>query len=77
MSHFRLVYMILDKPEECTAGGSGFSALLEMAHEGNVSLKTLIVVDKDQTADGRVESWRASMASDSVDVIDNLDQMYL
>ncbi|KAI9692347.1 MAG: hypothetical protein M1822_006578 [Bathelium mastoideum] len=77
LSHFSLVYLIIDRLEECRSGESGLIILLEMVEENNIPLKTLVIVDKDQAEGGQVENWQGSLKSHPVDVIDGLDQLYL
>jgi len=70
LNHFELVYLILDRPEECRAGESGLAKLLQAAQRTKCVQKVFIVVDKDRTKEG-VDDWTDI---GTVDVIDNLDQ---
>jgi len=74
LNHFELVYLILDRPEECIPGGQGLSKLLEAAQEAKCVLKTFVVVDKDRTLGCEVDDWKEAALPDTVDVIDDLDQ---
>jgi hypothetical protein len=74
LNHFELVYLIIDRPEECTPGGQGLSKLLEAAQEAKCVLKAFVVVDKDRTLGGEVDDWKEAALSGTVDVIDDLDQ---
>jgi hypothetical protein len=74
LNHFELVYLIMDRPDECIPGGQGLSKSLEAAQEAKCVLKTFVVVDKDRTLGSEVDDWKEAALPGTVDVIDDLDQ---
>jgi hypothetical protein len=74
LNHFERVYLILDRPEECTSGTLGLSTLLEAAQKAECVLKAFVIVDKDRTINGEVDDWRDAARPGTIDVMDNLDQ---
>jgi hypothetical protein len=74
LNQFKSVYLVLDRPEACKGGVSGLTKLLEQVSEAECTVKTFVVVDKDECDDSNLEDWRDAVNDGVFTVLDDLDQ---